>query len=291
MEEEVRVIAECLDYEEGGFSGTSGGYSSIGSLTSPALLHHEAEDEIETKDWQELSLLPIPLSERSKTSKVKPGNWKCQSAGLAPNGSCAWFLSSSFVLLRWLTPPRHGHRDSMVFKKERLGKSNMERAALSERFLAVISTDALAVWDYQSASIGDEDIVVKASFNSDSVFGGWGPTSVAIHETCTDVRTDVYIAVGGVRGQKHRAGFALYQLENRGLDMVLKTPKYCTSPTNTGYVKSISFSTDGTMLACLTDSNVLVWTREQTMEESAPQFSISRKFTEVCLLHYRCTFS
>ena len=278
LSEEVRVIARCLDHEESGLPDVS-----LDRTVSDTLSCDGAQDAIRSDDWQEESLTPIPLSETAESFKIKISGGRYDLAGLAPDGAYAFFLNSSSILLCQLSIYTSTGTGSLVLRKERVGKSSFEKAALSEHYLAVLTMDNLAVYAYKSALAGKDDQLRKVSFGSTSGQGGWGPSCVAVHEN----GMDVYVAVGGGKGQQNsvRAGFCLYQVVHNGQAMTLSEPKYCYSPetSHVGFVKAISFSPDGNRVACTTDCNVLVWTREQMTEEYSPPFSVFRKFTEVGL--------
>ena len=283
LKEEVRVVAQCLYYEENNSSDALLDHGLTDPQTLQLPSYNGKSVALQPDDWKESDLSPAPLSEVAEWFRVKIGTRACYSAGLAPDGTIAFYLSSNSILLHWLPPVGPDRPAHTAIKKDQLGKSSLTKAALSDHFLALLTTEALAIYNYRSASFGKDDPLIKVPLISDFGQANFGPDSVAIHESSTEV----CIAIGGGEGRDNslRAGFCIYQTDYHGREMIPRKPKFCSSPDplHTGFVKAIGFSPDGIRVVCVTNSNVLIWTRQQIEEENQPPFCVFRKPTEVCL--------
>ncbi|KAH8679923.1 hypothetical protein BGZ60DRAFT_561433 [Tricladium varicosporioides] len=286
-EAEAHIIRRCL-LEEAGDSISPSQRLSLATVTTSASRSQDSMSFLEPIDfspWVERNIgtpnIIIEKKQKSITIPVPDKRYKC--VGLSPDCKTAFFMNVTAFLVCPLANFESGKIPKtdliLLSKSSRECKYKAIRAAISNRFLAVIMTleteiskpksiikeHQLRIFDYSCKPLKEAhtvDLLIPAS-----------PSCIAIRES----DLGVWLAIG-IYGKikMYRYHDQTGRFEEMTPNFSYYTPNYLRKDTP----KSVDFSDDGQQLVCITQTTnrVLVW---QLSHEGLPyqaHFSIKKEY-------------
>lgn len=248
-------------------------------LPEPSSSQTEETTVLRPTKWEEAPFPVLQLSPIEKDVKTNVANRKrfsknFISAGLSPDCGTAFFLRPDSVMVQSL-----GKEKQVPFRPSITREWDLDHAALSQSYLALLTKRDLTVFDHKSRSwVGDK------TFGTDKGEEPWNSSCIAIHEA----GDRVWIAVGGVQSQKEstamRGSIRMYRIVYTadGTALQRHDAAFQSDVFNSEYLKRVAFDPKGTRIVGVTQkSKVLAFFLSNNARPKDSSFCIVKDYKTV----------
>ncbi|KAI9805098.1 MAG: hypothetical protein M1825_000932 [Sarcosagium campestre] len=301
VEQEIKVICECLGEEEGNITARRS--SSVSPQAATASNESIMESTLSIQDWIESPLETVDLDGRaerfivavdgkplSTLKKLKPSVHrpeKSKSSGLSPDCQAAFFLKDHSLKVFSLANLNQQYNEEMILEVVDCRKSlEYQAAAISNNYAALITRTDLGVIQIRTETSKGK-LIGRESFKKGIIGSPWRADCVAIHEA---PEGRVWITVGGRLTKDTDASrdvhgkIKMYRIDQINGEAVLAAhtayfDRPYPDPLARDFIKKIDFSADGANLVCVTKNNcVLSWRLSNNARARQAPFRIAKTF-------------